>query len=97
MADVPFPSDSERKAFLEKLGQFRSTLSTGEQRMLDAMASAAFQPQQGQGDVQGYGWVPGPYGPLYVGPQFYQTGWNYGWQATPFGPAWQAIPVGYYG
>jgi hypothetical protein len=40
MADVQFPSDNERKAFLEKLGQFRSTLPSSEQRMLDAMATA---------------------------------------------------------
>ena len=101
MADVQFPSENERKAFLEKLGQFRSTLPQSEQRMLDAMATAAFQPQQGEGDVQGYGWVPapGPYGPVpvYVGPQFYQTGWRYQWQVTPWGGAWQAIPIGFVG
>ena len=96
MADVQFPSDSERKAFLEKLGQFRSTLPSSEQRMLDAMATAAFQPQNPQGDVQGYGWVPSARGPVYVGPTFYQTGWTYQWQLTPFGGAWQAVPTGFY-
>ena len=98
MADVQFPSDNERKAFLEKLGQFRNTLPASEQRMLDAMATAAFQPQNPQGDVQGYGWVPGPVpgSAMYVGPTFYQTGWTYGWQQTAWGPAYQAIPVGFY-
>jgi hypothetical protein len=96
VADVQFPNESERKAFLEKLGQFRNTLPQSEQRMLDAMATAAFQPQNPEGDVQGYGWVPGPYGPLYVGPTFYQTGWTYQWNATPWGPAWQSVPTGYY-
>ncbi len=54
MADVQFPNESERKAFLEKLGQFRSTLPQSEQRMLDAMAVAAFC-ERPAGDVQGYG------------------------------------------
>ena len=90
-----FPSESERKSFLAKLGQFRESLPQSEQRMLDAMATVAFTPQE-QGDVQGYGWVPAPYGAVYVGPQFYQTGFAYEWRATPFGPAWQAVPVGVY-
>ena len=87
------PNESERKAFVEKLAQFRGTLPASEQRMLDAMAAAAFTQQ---GDVQGYGmWVGGPVGPQYV-PTFYQTGFRYDWVATPFGPAWQAVPSGYY-
>jgi hypothetical protein len=90
----PIPSDQERKAFLEKLGQFRGSLAQNEQRMLDAMAAAAFQPQQGQGDVQGYGWVLTAYGYQWVQPTFYQTGWQYQWQATPWGVAWQAVPAG---
>ena len=55
MSDAQMPSESERKAFIEKLGQFRNTLPQGEQRMLDAMAIAAFgatqQPKEGD-DVQ---------------------------------------------
>jgi hypothetical protein len=93
MADIP--SENERKAFVEKLAQFRSSLPASEQRMLDAMAAAAFQPRD-QGDVQGYGfWTAGPVGPQYV-PTFYQTGWTYQWSATPFGPAWNAVPTGFY-
>ena len=95
MAAQDYPSDGERQAFVEKLGQFRDTLPPREQRMLDAMTAAAFSPRE-QGDVQGYGmWVAGPFGPEYR-PTFFQTGWRQDWVATPFGPAWQAIPTGYY-
>ena len=95
MSQTQMPSESERKAFIEKLGQFRSSLPQGEQRMLDAMAIAAFGGgQQEQGDVQGYGWYYGPYGPVYTGPTFYQTGYQTTWTATPWGPAYQNIPVG---
>jgi hypothetical protein len=88
------PSEQERKAFIEKLGQFRSSLPQPEQRMLDAMAIAAFGGQQEQGDVQGYGWFYGPYGPVYTGPTFYQTGWQTQWYATPWGAAYNTVPAG---
>ena len=39
------PSEAERKVFVEKLGQFRSTLQPKEQAMLDGMAMAAFHDQ----------------------------------------------------
>jgi len=95
MSDAQIPSEAERKAFVEKLGQFRSTLPASEQRMLDAMAMAAFGGAQAkEGDVQGYGWFYGPYGPVYTGPSFYQTGWAGTWNATPWGPAYQAVPTG---
>jgi len=57
----PMPSVAECQAFAQKLGQFRSTLSTDEQRMLDGMAIAAFSPAE-QSDVQDYEW-------FYNGPQ----------------------------
>jgi hypothetical protein len=93
MSENQLPSESERKAFVEKLAQFRGTLPQSEQRMLDAMAMAAFGgSQQPSGDdVQGYQWF---YGPVATRPTFYQTGWVGQWQATPWGPAWQAVPVG---
>ncbi|MBX5491898.1 MAG: hypothetical protein IRZ14_12155 [Chloroflexi bacterium] len=94
MAEVQLPSESERKAFVEKLAQFRSTLSPNEQRMLDAMAIAAFGTQEPQSDVQGYGWFYGPYGPVYTGPTFYQTGWTWQWQATPWGYVYRTVPTG---
>jgi len=92
-----FPNDTERKAFVEKLAQFRSTLPAGEQRMLDAMAAAAFQPRE-QGDVQGYGYFApvAPGLPVAYVPSFYQTGYSYQWVNTPFGLAWQAVPTGFY-
>ena len=87
-----FPSEGERKAFVEKLAQFRSTLQPSEQRMLDAMAAAAFTPQ-GQ-DVQGYGvFAPGPVpGTSVYQPTWFIDGYTYDWVATPFGMTWQAVP-----
>src|SRR5438067_6191912 len=43
-AMAQFPNDPERKAFVEKLAKFRSTLPASEQRMLDAMAAAVWRP-----------------------------------------------------
>jgi hypothetical protein len=79
MAQIHEPSQTDRKAFLEKLGEFRSTLPESQQHLLDAMALAAFRPEGA--DVQGYGWQPivapmavpvqqvyvGPYGGAWVG------------------------------
>ena len=93
MTQQQMPGEGERKAFVEKLAQFRSTLQPGEQRMLDAMAITAFGAQE-QGDVQGYTWFYGPQGPVYTGPSFYQTGWRTQWTATPWGAAYQTVPVG---
>lgn len=93
MSDTQLPNEQERKAFVEKLAQWRTTLPQNEQRMLDAMAIAAFGTQE-QGDVQGYGWFYGAYGPVYTGPTFYQTGWAPAWEATPWGVAYSASPVG---
>ena len=47
------PSIDERDAFILKLITFRGQLSPGEQRMLDAMAVAAFC-EPPAGDVRGY-------------------------------------------
>jgi hypothetical protein len=47
------PSLDERDAFILKLIAFRGQLTAGEQRMLDAMAVAAFC-QVPAGDVRGY-------------------------------------------
>ena len=87
MSEVEIPGEGERKAFLEKLGQFRNTLAPTEQRMLDAMAIAAFGSQE-QGDVQGYQW-------FYAGPQpvFYQTGYAVEWRATRWGVAYRTVPT----
>ena len=88
MSEVPIPSEDERKVFLEKLGQFRDALSGREQRMLDAMAIAAFGAPEDE-DVRGYQW-------FYAGPTpiFYQTGYAVAWQATPWGIAYHTLPTG---
>ncbi len=86
MADTQYPSESEMKAFFGKLTQFRDTLPDSEKRILDTMATAAFSPAKGEGDVQGYGWQPGP--PVWVG------GYTNQLVATPFGYQWQTVPTG---
>ena len=92
------PSESERKAFVQKLGEFRSTLPPNEQRMLDAMAVAAFSSRE-QSDVQGYGawFATGPYTAQYV-PTFYQTGVaQVGWGQTWWGQVYPVVsPTGFY-
>jgi hypothetical protein len=87
------PNESQRRAFLEKLAQFRGTLRQNEQRMLDAMAIAAFS-EQGTGDVQGYQWF---YGRPAAVPVFYTTGYRTDWYATPWGVRYRTVPVGVYG
>jgi hypothetical protein len=87
------PSENERKAFVEKLGQFRSSLQPSEQRMLDSMAIAAFGGGE-QADVQGYQWFYG--GPAAV-PAFYTAGYRTDWFATPWGVRYRTVPVGVYG
>jgi hypothetical protein len=46
------PSEAERRAFVEKMIQFRSGLAPSEQHMLDAVLGRAVGASQ---DVQGYG------------------------------------------
>ncbi|HWP28176.1 MAG TPA: hypothetical protein VFB73_06500 [Chloroflexota bacterium] len=77
MSQPQVPTESERKAFMEKLGQFRSTLTPNEQRLLDGMVLAAFTPQD-QGDVKGYAWI--------------WTGAGYVWQPDP-PPWYFTVPV----
>jgi hypothetical protein len=83
------PGEAERKAFVEKLGQFRGTLQPKEQAMLDAMAMAAFKGEES--DVQGYQWF---YGGYYAAPVWYQTGYATQWYASPWGYAYRTVPTG---
>ena len=46
------PNESERRAFVEKVVQFRASLAPNEQRMLDSVLVRAVA---SGGDVQGYG------------------------------------------
>ena len=80
------PSVEEREAFARKLGEFRNSLPVSEQRMLDAMAMAAFHPG---GDVEGYEWFYT--GPQYVpstssrNPYWYNGSGAAAWNGTPWG------------
>ncbi len=47
------PNEGERRAFVQKLAQFRTTLSPTEQRLLDIVVARAMA--DGAGDVQAYG------------------------------------------
>jgi hypothetical protein len=79
--EIRLPDEGQRKAFIEKLGQFRSTLSPDEQRMLDIMAVTTFQPKDTH-EVQAYTWYWGATGRY--GPGWYENGWRYGWDNTPY-------------
>jgi hypothetical protein len=46
------PSESESRAFVAKLCQFRSTLTVSEQRLLDSLLLTGARPR---GDVEAYG------------------------------------------
>ena len=70
-------SEQERRAFMDRLGQFRQTLPEREQQMLDGMVLAAFTPQN-QGEVQGYDWI--------------WTGTNYVWR-QPVPAWYTTVPV----
>ena len=87
MAKVSFPDEEERRAFVDKLGQFRAGLPPSEQRMFDAMAIAAFGAREA-GDVQGYGWY---FGAAYADPLFYDAGWAAQWAYTPWGEAYRLM------
>ena len=75
------PEEAERKAFVEKLRQFRETLPPSEQQMLDVMAITTFAPQA-SGEVQGYEWFWSAGGPAGAG--WYNTGWLSSWANTPY-------------
>lgn len=91
------PEETERKAFVDKVCQFRGTLTPEEQRMLDAMVRAAFGPEGAPvEEVTGYHWEPTPYGWVYSVPTWYQTGWAPTWQYTPWGAVYQPLPTGFW-
>ena len=50
---APFLSDGQLESFVQKLAQFRWTLSQPEQRVLDAMLAAGATDED-EADVQGY-------------------------------------------
>ncbi len=75
------PNEAERKSFVEKLRQFRESLPTSEQQMLDVMTATTFAPRS-EGDVQGYEWFWGVGGPAGAG--WYYNGWRLSWDNTPY-------------
>ncbi len=89
------PSEQEREAFAQKLGEFRKSLPANEQRMLDAMAVAAFKPA----DVEGYEWFYT--GPQYVpstsshNPYWYNGSGAAAWNGTPWGTTIGGLQQGY--
>ena len=92
MTQQQMPSESERKAFIEKLGKFRESLPPSEQRMLDAMAIAAFQPQDQGGDVQGYWYYGYVQQPVAVQtPVFYRDFYARPWVGTQWSVAYQTV------
>jgi len=82
------PSIEERRAFVQKLAEFRATLPPYHQRMLDTMAIAAFTPIE-HADVEGYEWFYS--GPQYVSPTSSPNPWWYNgsgvaaWNQTAWG------------
>lgn len=98
--NIAMPDEAQRKAFVEKLAQFRSSLAPDEKQMLDVMVITTFAPQP-QGDVEGYQWFWSQWGPN--GPGWYTNGWiqpwtGNGYQQTANGTAYglQAGPDGLY-
>ena len=82
------PSDREREAFANKLVQFRDSLTPTEQRMLDAMAIAAFGPREPE--VEGYTW-------FYRTerghrPDWYHSPRSWSWTDSRFAWHWPWVP-----
>ena len=97
MSNVQLPSEQEFKGFMDKLAQFRGTLGESEQKMLDAMCMASFSTaQEKQADVQGYEWVWGPAGWVWLQPRFVQTGYVANLSYTPFGAVYNTVPTGFW-
>ena len=98
--NIPMPDEAQRKAFVERLAQFRDSLAPEQKQMLDVMVIATFAPHQ-DADVQGYQWFWSQWGPS--GPGWYVNGYlqpwtNNGFQQTAAGAAYglQAGPDGLY-
>src|SRR5262249_11596597 len=89
------PTGSELQAFLTNLGQYRSTLSEGDQKLLDAMVGAALgkSPQEDEVKPFWYAYNPPGYRPHKPPGTGYAVGGPYGgpsvkYAATPWGAAY---------
>ncbi len=97
-ADIRQPDAAQRKAFVEKLAQFRSTLAADEQGMLDIMVATTFAPRE-ESDVRAYWWGQFTGNPAGWYTWGYVQPWtNSGYQQTASGTAYglQAGPDGRY-
>jgi hypothetical protein len=91
------PSESELQGFLGRLGEYRSSLAEGDQKLLDSMVGAALgkAPQEEEVKPFWYAYNPpgyGPYNPPGAGYAAggYGGGYAVGFQATPWGGAYGA-------
>jgi hypothetical protein len=89
------PTDSELQAFLTHLGEYRGTLSEGDQKLLDSMVGAALgkTPQEEEVKPFWYAYNPPGYGPYNPPGTGYAVGGPYGgysvnYGATPWGAAY---------
>ena len=89
------PSDSELQSFLTHLGEYRNTLSEGNQKLLDSMVGAALGkgPQEEEVKPFWYAYNPPGYGAYNPPGAGYAVGGPYGgyaagWGATAWGGAY---------
>ena len=94
------PSESELQSFLGRLGEYRTSLAEGDQKLLDSMVGAALgkAPQEEEVKPFWYAYNPpgvGPYNPPGAGYAVggggyggYGGGYAVGFQATPWGGAY---------
>src|SRR3954447_18642781 len=90
------PSDNELQSFIGRLGEYRTSLSEGDQKLLDAMVGAALgkAPQEDEVKPFWYAYNPPGYGPYNPPGAGYAVGgggyggYAAGFQATPWGGAY---------
>ena len=89
------PSDGELQSFLGRLGEYRSSLSEGDQKLLDSMVGAALGkgPQEEEVKPFWYAYNPPGYGAYNPPGAGYAVGGPYGgyaagWGATAWGGAY---------
>ena len=94
MASASKPTDADIGGFLNRLSEYRATISESDQSLLDAMVAAAACKKDEQDDtVKPFWYAYNPPGPM-GGPGYgYAVGGAYGgyaagWAATPWGGAY---------
>ena len=89
---VSLPSVEERKAFVQKLRQFRGSRPESGQRLLDAMVIAAFTPDQ-PSEVQGCAWFYGTPEQGHPNPWWYRGSGADAWNGTRWETIYVAQPL----